>query len=96
MTVRVSVGVVVVVRVEVLSVPTRRAVGMDLVVAMVMVAVTTMIAPARRLSTVVPPPDHEASAEQYNQEPAKVASIVLIGNLASLAFVPLGLSLALR
>ena len=35
-------------------------------------------------------------AEQYNQEPAKVASIVLIGNLASLAFVPLGLSLALR
>src|SRR5450755_141982 len=35
-------------------------------------------------------------AEQYNQEPAKVASIVLIGNAASLAFVPLGLSLALR
>jgi len=35
-------------------------------------------------------------AEQYGQEPGKVASIVLIGNLASLAFVPLGLSLALR
>jgi malate permease and related proteins len=35
-------------------------------------------------------------AEQYNQEPAKVASIVLIGNLASLVFVPLGLSLALH
>jgi malate permease and related proteins len=35
-------------------------------------------------------------AEQFNQEPAKVASIVLIGNLASLVFVPLGLSLALR
>jgi hypothetical protein len=35
-------------------------------------------------------------AEQYNQEPAKVASIVLIGNLASIVFVPLGLSLALR
>jgi predicted permease len=35
-------------------------------------------------------------AEQYEQEPAKVASIVLIGNLASLVFVPLGLSLALR
>ncbi len=35
-------------------------------------------------------------AEQYDQEPAKVASIVLIGNLASLVFVPLGLSLALR
>jgi hypothetical protein len=35
-------------------------------------------------------------AEQYNQEPAKVASIVLIGNIASLVFVPLGLSIALR
>ena len=35
-------------------------------------------------------------AEQYNQEPAKVASIVLIGNFASIVFVPLGLSLALR
>jgi len=35
-------------------------------------------------------------AEQYDQEPAKVASIVLIGNVASLVFVPLGLSLALR
>ena len=35
-------------------------------------------------------------AEQYNQEPGKVASIVLIGNLASIVFVPLGLSLALR
>jgi predicted permease len=35
-------------------------------------------------------------AEQYNQEPAKVASIVLIGNVASIVFVPLGLALALR
>jgi malate permease and related proteins len=35
-------------------------------------------------------------AEQYNQEPAKVASIVLIGNVASIVFVPLGVSLALR
>jgi len=35
-------------------------------------------------------------AEQYNQEPSKVASIVLVGNLASLVFVPLGLSIALR
>ena len=35
-------------------------------------------------------------AEQFNQEPAKVASIVLIGNAASLLFVPLGLSLALH
>jgi predicted permease len=35
-------------------------------------------------------------AEQYNQEPGKVASIVLIGNVLSIAFVPLGLVLALR
>ena len=35
-------------------------------------------------------------AEQYRQEPAKVASIVLIGNLLSIAFVPLGLALALH
>jgi predicted permease len=35
-------------------------------------------------------------AEQYDQEPAKVASIVLIGNVASIVFVPLGLLLALR
>lgn len=35
-------------------------------------------------------------AEQYRQEPDKVASIVLIGNLGSLVFVPIGLALALR
>jgi predicted permease len=35
-------------------------------------------------------------AEQYNQEPGKVASIVLIGNLLSVVFVPIGLVLALR
>ena len=35
-------------------------------------------------------------AEQYRREPEKVASIVLIGNLASLAFVPVGLWLGLR
>ncbi len=35
-------------------------------------------------------------AEQYRQEPEKVASIVLIGNLASLVFVPVALALALR
>jgi hypothetical protein len=35
-------------------------------------------------------------AEQYNQEPGKVASIVLVGNLMSVLFVPLGLVLALR
>jgi malate permease and related proteins len=35
-------------------------------------------------------------AEQYDQEPSKVASIVLIGNAASIIFVPVGWSLALR
>jgi malate permease and related proteins len=35
-------------------------------------------------------------AEQFNQEPGKVASIVLIGNLMSLVFVPVGVMLALR
>ena len=34
-------------------------------------------------------------AEQYKQEPDKVASIVLLGNLVSLAFVPLGLWMGL-
>lgn len=34
-------------------------------------------------------------AEQYKQEPDKVASIVLIGNLAALAFVPVGLWMGL-
>jgi predicted permease len=35
-------------------------------------------------------------AEQFNQEPGKVASIVLIGNTLSVAFVPIGLALALH
>jgi len=35
-------------------------------------------------------------AERYDQEPAKVGSIVLAGHLASLVFVPFGLWLALR
>ncbi len=35
-------------------------------------------------------------AERYNREPETVASIVLIGNLASVVFVPLGLIFALR
>jgi len=35
-------------------------------------------------------------AEQYRQEPGKVASIVLIGNMLAVLFVPLGVSLALR
>jgi predicted permease len=35
-------------------------------------------------------------AEQFRQEPGKVASIVLIGNLLAVVFVPLGLTLALR
>jgi malate permease and related proteins len=33
-------------------------------------------------------------AERYRQEPDKVASIVLLGNIASLIFVPIGLVLA--
>jgi malate permease and related proteins len=35
-------------------------------------------------------------AEQFNQEPAKVASIVLIGNVLSIVFVPIGVTLALQ
>ena len=35
-------------------------------------------------------------AEKYQQEPDKVASIVLLGNLAALVFVPLGLWLGLQ
>jgi predicted permease len=35
-------------------------------------------------------------AEQYRREPGKVASIVLLGNVLSIAFVPIGLALALR
>ncbi|MEP6702293.1 MAG: AEC family transporter [Betaproteobacteria bacterium] len=35
-------------------------------------------------------------ADRYQQEPAKVAAIVLIGNLGSVIFVPLGLALALQ
>jgi len=34
-------------------------------------------------------------AEQYGQEPGKVASIVLIGNMMAVLFVPLGLAVAL-
>jgi predicted permease len=35
-------------------------------------------------------------AERFSREPAKVAAIVLIGHLLALAFLPLGLYLALR
>ncbi|MEW6292574.1 MAG: AEC family transporter [Pseudomonadota bacterium] len=35
-------------------------------------------------------------AERYRQEPAKVASIVMIGNLGALLFVPLALALTLK
>lgn len=35
-------------------------------------------------------------AEQFEQEPGRVASIVLIGNMLSIVFVPIGLTLALR
>lgn len=70
-------------------------------------AVALLVAPLLRLSPV-----HQAMlvlfaslppavlnfllAEEYRQEPEKVASIVLVGHLASLIFVPLGLALALR
>jgi predicted permease len=35
-------------------------------------------------------------AERYNQEPDKVASMVLIGNLAAVVFLPIALALSLR
>ncbi len=35
-------------------------------------------------------------AERYRQEPAKVASIVMIGNLGALLFVPLALAMTLK
>ncbi len=35
-------------------------------------------------------------AEQFKQEPGKVASIVLIGNVMAVLFVPVGLALAIR
>jgi hypothetical protein len=35
-------------------------------------------------------------AERYNREPGKVAAIVLVGNIASVAFLPLGLAIGLR
>jgi predicted permease len=35
-------------------------------------------------------------AEQYNQEPEKVAAIVLLGNLCAVLFVPVGLWLGFR
>ena len=34
-------------------------------------------------------------AELYRQEPEKVASIIMVGNVASLIFVPLALAMAL-
>jgi predicted permease len=35
-------------------------------------------------------------AERYRQEPAKVASIVMLGNLAALASMPIALALTLQ
>ena len=35
-------------------------------------------------------------ADYYKQEPEKVASIVLVGNIASIVFIPLGLMFALK
>jgi predicted permease len=34
-------------------------------------------------------------AEHYRQEPGKVASIVMIGNMLAVLFIPIGLALAL-
>jgi predicted permease len=34
-------------------------------------------------------------AEQFHQEPSKVAAMVLIGNVLAVAIVPIGLALAL-
>jgi predicted permease len=34
-------------------------------------------------------------AERYNQEPEKVASVVLLGNLAALVFLPIALMLTM-
>jgi len=35
-------------------------------------------------------------AERYRQEPEKVASIVLLGNIAALLFIPIALALVLE
>ena len=35
-------------------------------------------------------------AERYGQEPAKVASMVMIGNLGALLFIPIALVLTLK
>jgi predicted permease len=35
-------------------------------------------------------------AERYNREPGKVAAMVLVGNIAAVVFVPIGLTLGLR
>jgi predicted permease len=35
-------------------------------------------------------------AERYNREPGKVAAIVLVGNIASVVFLPIGLAIGLR
>jgi predicted permease len=35
-------------------------------------------------------------AERYGREPGKVAAIVLVGNVASVVFVPIGLAIGLR
>lgn len=35
-------------------------------------------------------------AERYNREPGKVAAIVLVGNIASVVFLPVGLAIGLR
>jgi malate permease and related proteins len=71
------------------------------------IAVAALIAPVLRLDATqtgllilfgaLPPAVlNFMVAEQFRQEPSKVASIVLIGNLLAIVFVPIGLVLALR
>ena len=62
-------------------------------------AALACVATCALLSACAVGPDYQrplvATPEQFRQEPGKVASIVLIGNLLSIVFVPLGLAIAL-
>ncbi len=74
------------------------------VVGLIMAAIAALIVPMSKeqiglvfLFGALPPAVlNFLVADYYKQEPAKVASIVLVGNIASVVFVPLGLLFALR
>jgi malate permease and related proteins len=74
------------------------------VVGLIAAAIATMVIPMSKeqmglvfLFGALPPAVlNFLVADYYKQEPAKVASIVLVGNIASIVFVPLGLLFALR